>query len=214
MKLSLKRSAFVLLLETFIFAIDSQSIMTNVFIIHGTYGNPDENWFPWLKSELEKSGFKVFVPKFPTPENQALENWLKVFKNYEQYLNDDSIIVAHSLGSAFVLNVLEKLNHPIKVAFFVSGFIGLFNHPIDKLNKTFVDRNFDWQKIKNNCKEFYVFHSDNDPYVPLKRAEEFANHLGVRVILVKNAGHFNEASGYTKFDLLLEKIKEVENDEE
>ncbi len=54
-----------------------------------------------------------------------------------------------------------------------------------------------------------VFHSDNDPYVPLKKAEELAKNLGVKVSLVKNAGHFNEDAGYTKFELLLEKIKTV-----
>lgn len=42
-------------------------IMANVIIIHGAYGNPEENWFPWLKKELEKLDCRVFVPKFPTP---------------------------------------------------------------------------------------------------------------------------------------------------
>jgi len=57
--------------------------MSNIFIIHGSYGNPDENWFPWLKVELEKLGHKVFVPKFPTPENQSLNSWKKVFSEYD-----------------------------------------------------------------------------------------------------------------------------------
>ena len=182
--------------------------MTNVFIVHGAYGNPEENWFPWLKSELEKLGCRVFVPKFPTPKNQSLENWLKVFDDYKQYLNENSIVVGHSLGPAFLLNVLEKLDKPIKAAFFVSGFTGLLgNSEFDRINKSFVDKPFDWQKIKRNCPKFFVFHSDNDPYVPLEKAEEFAKNLGVNVILVKNAGHFNEKAGYTKFELLLEKIK-------
>ena len=153
-------------------------------------------------------GCKVFVPKFPTPENQSLENWLKVFEKYKQYLDENSIIVGHSLGPAFILNFLEKLDKPIKAAFFVSGFVGLLgNHEFDNINKTFVDKKFDWQKIKQNCKKFYVFHSDNDPYVPLKKAEELAKNLDANLILVKNAGHFNEKAGYTKFELLLENIK-------
>ncbi len=58
--------------------------MTNIIIIHGTGGDPNENWFPWLKSELEKLNCRVLFPKFPTPENQSLQNWLNVFKDYEQ----------------------------------------------------------------------------------------------------------------------------------
>ncbi|RLJ02162.1 MAG: serine hydrolase family protein [Candidatus Aenigmatarchaeota archaeon] len=182
--------------------------MTNIIIIHGAYGHPNENWFPWLKSELEKLGCRVFIPKFPTPENQSLKNWLKVFENYKQYLNENSIVVGHSLGPVFLLNILEKLDKPIKAAFFVSGFVGLLGNPnFDNINKTFVDKNFDWQKIKQNCKKFYIFHSDNDPYVPLEKAKELAKNLDVDIILVKNAGHFNEKAGYTKFELLLKKIK-------
>jgi len=74
------------------------------------------------------------------------------------------------------------------------------------LNKTFLEKPFDWKKIRQNCKSFYVFHSDNDPYIPLSKAEELAKSLNAELIIVKNAGHFNKASGYIKFELLLEKI--------
>lgn len=182
--------------------------MPNVIIIYGTGGNPEGNWFPWLKSELEKLDYKVFVPEFPTPKNQSLENWLDVFKNYEQYLNKDTTVIGHSLGAAFILNILEKLNHPIKSAFLVSGFLGLLNNPeFDELNKTFTIKPFNWDKIKNNCTRFYVINSDNDPYVPIEKGEELAEKLNVRLDIIKNAGHINSESGYDKFKLLLEKIK-------
>ncbi len=187
--------------------------MTNVFIIHGTGGTPEINWFPWLKKELEKSGCKVFVPIFPTPENQSLESWLKVFEKYKKYLGEESIIIGHSLGPAFLLSVLENLNKPIRAAFFVSGFISFLNNPVseglnfDELNKTFVNKKFYWEKIRKNCKKFYVINSDDDPYVPLEKGRILAKTLGTELIVLKNAGHINQESGYTKFDLLLEMIK-------
>ncbi len=182
--------------------------MTSVFIIHGTGGSPERNWFPWLKKELEESGCKVFVPRFPTPENQSLKSWLKVFEEYEKYLDEDSIVVGHSLGPAFLLSVLENLNHKIKAAFFVSGFIGFLNNTeFDTLNKTFVGKPFDWNNIRKNCKKFYVINSDDDPYVPLNKAKELAKNLGVELLVIKNAGHINQESGYARFEMLLEMIK-------
>jgi len=178
--------------------------MTNIIIIHGAFGNPNENWFPWLKNELEKLNNSVFVPEFPTPKGQTLENWLKVFKKYESHLNEQSLVIGHSLGTAFLLNVLESINKPIKAAFFIAGFIGPLNNPtFDDINKTFTEKSFNWDRILENCKKFYVFHSDNDPYVPLKKAEELAKHLNTKVIIVKDSGHFNDK----KFDILLERIK-------
>ncbi len=183
-----------------------------VFIIHGTMGNPKENWFPWLSKELEKLGCKVFVPKFPTPDNQNLKSWIGTFKKYETEINETTIFIGHSLGSAFILNLLERINNPIKAAFLISGFIGLLaKKEFDELNKTFTDKDFNWKNIKMNCKKFYVINSDNDPYVPLKKGRELTKSLDTELIIIKNAGHINKESGYEKFDFLLNKIKEEIN---
>ena len=179
--------------------------MANVFIIHGVEGYPEENWFPWLKKELEVLGHKVFVPQFPTSENQTLSSWLKVLEQYKEFLTPTTIFVGHSLGVPFVLNVLEK--QVAKVAFLVAGFVGKAGNQFDDGMETFAQKSFDWQQIKSNCQNFVVFHSDNDPYIKLKKGQEIAEHLGVEVTIVKGAGHFNKTAGYETFDLLLEKIK-------
>lgn len=181
--------------------------MANIFIIHGAEGNPEENWFPWLKKELESLGHQVFVPQFPTPNGQTLGNWLEIFDNYEQDLNEDSIVIGHNLGVPFLLNVIESLQHPISATFLVAGFTGSVDNKFNDSMKTFAQRDFNWDLIKSNCKKFYIYHSDNDPYIPLEKAEELANNLSNNVTLVEDAGHFNTSSGYDKFELLLEEIK-------
>ncbi len=192
--------------------------MTNVFIIHGTYGNPEENWLPWLKNEVKKIGHNAFVPKFPTPEGQNLKSWVKVFDNYLKYLDKDSVVVGHSTGATFLLSILER--HAAGAAFFVSGFTGKFEEKhadprLDEINeafnKTFTEREFDWHAIRKNCSKFFVYHSDNDPYVPIGKAEELAVSLDTHVIVIKGAGHFNADAGYIKFERLFEDIKSVLN---
>jgi hypothetical protein len=34
-----------------------------------------------MQWELEQKWYKVFVPKFPTPENQSLDSWQEVFED-------------------------------------------------------------------------------------------------------------------------------------
>lgn len=182
--------------------------MPSIFIIHGTKANPQSNWFPWLKAELEKLGAQVFVPAFPTPENQSLASWTAAFAKYLPELDENSIVVGHSLGPAFLLSVIEKLDHPIKAAFFVAPFLhGIGIPEYDTLNRTFVIAKFDWKKIKRNCRHFYAIFSDNDPYVPQALGRAVARKLGVTPIIIKNGGHLNTESGYDKFNFLLEKIK-------
>lgn len=183
--------------------------MKTAIIFHGTKGSPEENWFPWLKDELEKLNYKVFVPRFPTPENQNLNSWLKVFKNYKKYLKKDTILIGHSIGCAFILDILERIGTKANTCYLIAGFLGLLNIEVDKWNKTISDKEFNWKKIKNNCNKFILFYSDNDPYVPITKAEELKEKLNAQLILVKGSGHFNKASGYIQFEKLLKKIKEL-----
>ncbi len=183
--------------------------MTNVFIFHGTDGYPDENWFPWLKQKLESLGCKVIVPQFPTPKDQTLESWLKIFSEYEKYFTQDTVFIGHSLGGAFLLRVLEKSSVKIKASFMVSTPIGVLPIKNYVSDEPFIGHPFNWSKIKKNCQKFFVFHSDNDPYVSLGNGKELSKQLDTELIFVSGCGHFNKAAGFDKFDLLLEKIKGV-----
>ena len=181
------------------------------FIIHGIYGHPEENWFPWLKKELEKKEYQVVVPIFPTPIGQSLENWLKVIKKYEDEINNETVFIGHSLGAAFILNYLEKSDKEVKATFLVAGYHKMLDNKFRELNKTFVDKQFNWGTIKSRCNNFFIFASDNDEYIPLKVTKELANNLDAELIIINNGGHLNKQSGYYKFTPLLDKIIQYEN---
>lgn len=126
-------------------------------------------------------------------------------------MTKDSILIGHSLGGAFLLRILEKYNITIKVAFLVAAPIGIQpikNYESDRLflGKDFA---FGWNKIKNHCKFFFVFHSDNDPYVYLENGKQLSKKLNTKLIFIPNAGHFNKSAGYTEFEQLFEKIKNI-----
>lgn len=179
--------------------------MKNAFIFHGTEGHPQENWFPWLKAELEKQGYAVEVPQFPSPPvvPSKLSEWLDVWKEYEGRVNDKTVLIGHSLGGVFTLRVLEKLQSPIKAAFLVGTPVGVKPVLNYERDEAFGGFDFDWQKIRSNARRFVVYHSDNDPYVDLENGKELAKQLSVELTFIPNAGHFNTKSGYTKFPELL-----------
>lgn len=183
---------------------------SNVFIFHGTGGSPEENWFPWLKREVESKAIKVTIPQFPTPEEQSLEKWLKILHDYQDQITPDSILIGHSLGGAFLLRLLEKLEHKIKAAIFVATPIGvepIKNYDADKL---FLDGfTFNWPKIKDQTGTFIIYHSDNDPYVSLGNGQKLAKNLGINLTFIPNAGHFNKNAGYTAFPELLKQVEEI-----
>ena len=72
-----------------------------------------------MKKELELLGRKVFVPRFPNPENPKLSEWSKFFDGYKDCLNKNSIVIGHSMGVAFLLRVLER--YSARAAFFVAS---------------------------------------------------------------------------------------------
>ena len=183
--------------------------MKNVIIIHGTEGYPEENWFPWLKEQMKKYEYEVIVPQFPTPENQNPEAWFEVLKNYEKYLNRDTILIGHSCGGAFLLRVLEKIKTKVKASVFVAASAGVKPIKYYEIDRPFVGNPFNWEKIRNSSEHFFVFHSEDDPLICIGNGEKIAKELGVDLIRLKGAGHFNSKAGYNKFDLLLEKLKPI-----
>ncbi len=178
--------------------------MQTALLIHGAYGSPEENWFPWLQSELEKQGYKVIVPTFPTPEGQNYDAWLAAVRPHLTEFTSETILIGHSIGATFALCILEQLDIQIKHTVLVSGFLGLLdNEQFDKINYTISDRDFDWEKIKLSSKSFSVLHGDNDPYVPLEKAAELAAHLAVESVIIPGGGHLNSDAGFVEFSSLL-----------
>ncbi len=187
------------------------SIM-KIAITHGTGGNPSINWFPWLSQELRALGHSVIVPAYPTPERQSLNNWFSTFDEEFGFpnLTKETVLIGHSIGAAFTLRLLQEANEPIKACFLVAGFTHELGLPeYDVLNQTFIREVFDWPYLRSRAGKVFVYHSENDPYVPLKFGEEISNALGTKLTLIPGGGHLNSETGFTKFPRILDDLKTV-----
>ncbi len=179
-----------------------------IVILHGSYGSPKENWFPWLANEVKTLGHKAIVPRFPTPDGQSLENWRAVFYEQVGQITSDMILVGHSLAPIFILNLLEDSNVKVRGTFLVSGFVGSLGlEEFDSINDSFTCRDFNWERIRKNAGDIYIYNSDNDPYVPLKKGEELARKLNRELTIIKKGGHINAEAGFTTFPKLLNDLK-------
>ena len=175
--------------------------MATIFIIHGSYGNPQENWFPWLKKQLEKDGHRVFVPQFPVPDVQDsaygghdLSAWQRTLHEYDQYVTEETIFVAHSRGCVFLYRVLEELKKPVRAVFFVAPWARYRWYPKNwKTPDSFHKTSFDWEKIKRGSRHFDVYQSTNDE-IPVSEGKEISRTLGATLHIVTKAGHFNVAN--------------------
>ncbi len=182
--------------------------MKTIVIFHGIQGHAEENWFPWLKRQLEAKKHRVIVPNFPHPEAPIIDEWLNAFKTFEPLVNDDAMFIGHSLGAAFVLRLLEQATHPIATAVLVAPVWGIAGNAFDPLMATFTQNPYEWDVIRSHCHNFSIVHSNDDPYLQLANTQELAKHLSTDVTVIENGGHFNAASGFTSFPQLLNIVEE------
>lgn len=179
-----------------------------IVILHGTFSHPRNNWFQWLKKELQKDGHKVFVPKFPTPKNQTIKSWIRILDKKVGKYDKNTILVGHSSSPLVICAKLQELEKPIKACFVVAPFkgdIGVLEY--DKANSNFSNFNFKWGKIRKMAK-FYIYRSNDDPYVPKEKGKILSKKLKIKEILIPKGGHLNAERGYTKFPQLLKDIRE------
>ena len=182
---------------------------SNYFIIHGSFGSPFANWFPYLRKEIKKRGLVVYTPDFPIGVGyQNYTNWSKMLESYVSagLINENTTIYAHSIAPIFICHFLVEHNIKVNKLVFVCGFnnyLGI-NEEYDNVNKTMYFEKL--EDIKEYANEIICFYSKNDPYVKYDVEKEFADTIATKQIIIDDGGHLNAESGYTEFKELLEYI--------
>lgn len=174
--------------------------MKKAIIFHGTDDNPERYWYRWLGSQLETSGYTVDIPHNPEINKIPITDFLPQVLRYEY--SPGTILVGHSAGGPLILSILEHIDVQIAKAVLVAGFC---EHPDEQMEDPILQTSYDWDKIKNNAKEFIFINSVNDPWsCNDKQGRIMFDHLGGTQIVL-NDGHFGStAKGqtYDEFPLL------------
>ena len=189
--------------------------ISNVVIVHGCPSNVekamnektrtyDKHWMPWLKRELGKNGIKTEIPLMQTPWKPNYFEWKKEFDKLN--INENTILIGHSCGGAFLVRWLDETKKRIKKLILVSP--GKSGREGRKVLTDFYG-NKTIHGIERFVKEqIVVYISDDDIPYHIPSAYEYQKELNARVVRFdKGYGHFTiEGMGTEEFPELLDEV--------
>ncbi len=184
----------------------------NFFLFHCWGGNGRSCWSGYIADEMTKAGARVLAPTFPNTDEPVLGEWLAETRKLVPRFapKDEWVLISHSLGGPAILRLLESFGdgEKVKAVILVAGFAKDLGIP---QIRNFVEKEFDWEKIRRGAERFIVISSDNDPFIPLSEGERMAKHLGpdCEFIVERGAGHINEGAGFTSYPRLLDLMKRM-----
>jgi len=136
-----------------------------VILIHGNgFSTPNDNWLPYVKTELEKLNIKVVARQFPDSPLAREIFWIPFLKN-ELNANENTIIVGHSSGAVAALRYAEKnkiLGSVLVGAMYTD--LGIESEIISG----YYNRPWDWPAIRDNQQWIIQFASVDDPWIPIE----------------------------------------------
>ena len=181
--------------------------MKNAIILHGLSGSSNENWFPWLKDELVKSGYTVRVPDLPHSDDPDRNEWIEaITKIFADWKLEETIVIAHSLGVPAVLDFLELNDKGVlKKLVSVAGFAHAYGFQANQ--KYMESRSIDLENVKKKISRTIAIYSDNDPYVTQEALKGLADGLGGEKVLLKGQKHFSMGSFGPKYKAFPELLK-------
>lgn len=182
-----------------------------VVIAHGSFGNPHENWMPWLVEECNKLGVEFLTPTFPTPEHQKYKDWKRILDIYKEFgcFSEDTVFIGHSCGAVFLAKYIIEEEMKCRAYISLAGYNQFFSGDalMDGLNSSFYLSMDELKKIPSLVQDRISIYADDDPFIPQLKLKEFANVINSKEFIVSNGGHLNKSAGLTSFELLLNQIK-------
>ncbi|MDT9681110.1 alpha/beta hydrolase [Streptomyces sp. TRM76323] len=166
-------------------------------IIHGYGASPGDHWFGWLAEQLEADGVPTTIPALPNPLAPDPARWAKAVRADVGTVDENTILVAHSLGCLTVLRHLRSLPGPWRLGalVLVSGFVDPL--PALPVLDSYIGDGCEVEGLGDRIDRLTVIRSDADPYVPPGHTDRLAGLLGVTADVVPRAGHFLASDGVT-----------------
>ncbi|OHA16365.1 MAG: hypothetical protein A3G52_04445 [Candidatus Taylorbacteria bacterium RIFCSPLOWO2_12_FULL_43_20] len=191
---------------------------TKCIIIHGCPSdvekamNPesrtyDKHWIPWLKRNLILLGVETETPLMPDPWEPNYRKFKAEFEKYE--VNENTILIGHSCGSAFLVRWLGETGRKIFKLILVAPW--KIPDKDDEFRKEFYTYPVD-EEIKSRIGEIVMFTADDEEDEGKESLKILHQSLGGTIIELKGCGHYTFIDmGTEEFPELLEIIVRFDN---
>ncbi|HMG88486.1 MAG TPA: alpha/beta fold hydrolase [Chryseolinea sp.] len=120
-------------------------------------------------------GYRIWLPDMPDPENPHYVNWKARLKKEFASIEDEVILVGHSLGASVLLKYLseERLQQRVAGLFLIGAVY--WGKKDWEVKEYVLKRNFS-SKLPSMGRIF-LYHSSDDEVVPISHVRYFANEL-------------------------------------
>jgi uncharacterized protein len=158
-----------------------------VVILHGN-GNSHgtDDWYPYIKSNLEAFGVECLTPDLPDNVLARKAYWFPYFSDVLG-LNSNDIVIGASSGALAILKYAE--DHKIGASILVGTYYTDLGYEDERASGYF-DTPWNWQKIKANQGWTAIFASTDDPYIPISEPRFIRDRLGSEYFEFTDRGHF------------------------
>lgn len=188
--------------------------ISNIFILHSLNGDTLEIWGKNLKETFEEKGIEVYMPIFPIRAKSKYERFREILNNYldNEKLNNNSIVICHSIGNAYFIKYCKDMNYIPKVYIAVAPS-GIYDYPMNRndyiievLKQSYCQKE-ELNFIKENIKNKYCLYSDEADN-NTEKFTKFIEDTGSKDKYLKNYKHFD---GYNKICEVPELTKLIED---
>lgn len=160
-----------------------------------------KDWKDFLATNLPE--YEVICPKMPNAKNARYEEWKIWFEKLLLVLNDDVILVGHSLGGIFLAKYLSENHFPKKISS-VHLVAAPYDTEVNKesladfaLSKTVED-------VSSYTENIFLYQSTDDTAVAYEDVKKYKRDIpSATLVSFEDRGHFTQES----FPELIENIK-------
>lgn len=153
---------------------------------------PKKDWKDTLQEKLG-GDFVVYTPSMPNKQNAQYDEWKILFEKIMNLIDENIILMGHSLGGIFLAKYLSEneIAKKVKKTFLVSAPFSDEGMEHESLCSFVREGNL--QNLERQAGELYLYHSVDDVVVPFDHVKKYKNELPTAIVReFTDRGHFKQ----------------------